>query len=261
MHIGGALRRQRAGVRTMHLAEILAATEMSTGLSRGGARDAARRPAAPQPRQGDADDPRQAARASASWTTGRRCATRARRSRRARWRRCPSSSSAWRRRSRAPAGRCTGRATAAEANAIVARRRARPTAREEVIKVKSLATDEIDLNEGLEARGRARDRDRPGGADRPARRRPAVAHPRARDPPEPRRDPRAVRAHDRRRAGPRLGGDGDRRGGAHAPAREVPLRAGGGQRRELRRRRDRHGRASSSPRATGACARRCPRCS
>jgi L-lactate dehydrogenase complex protein LldE len=27
MHIGGALRRQRAGVRTKHLAEILAATE------------------------------------------------------------------------------------------------------------------------------------------------------------------------------------------------------------------------------------------
>jgi L-lactate dehydrogenase complex protein LldE len=27
MHIGGALRRQRAGVRTMHLAEVLAATE------------------------------------------------------------------------------------------------------------------------------------------------------------------------------------------------------------------------------------------
>jgi L-lactate dehydrogenase complex protein LldE len=27
MHIGGALRRQRSGVRTMHLAEILAATE------------------------------------------------------------------------------------------------------------------------------------------------------------------------------------------------------------------------------------------
>ena len=27
MHIGGALRRQRAGVRTMHLAEILAARE------------------------------------------------------------------------------------------------------------------------------------------------------------------------------------------------------------------------------------------
>jgi L-lactate dehydrogenase complex protein LldE len=27
MHIGGALSRQRTGVRTMHLAEILAATE------------------------------------------------------------------------------------------------------------------------------------------------------------------------------------------------------------------------------------------
>jgi hypothetical protein len=27
MHIGGALRRQRAGVRTMHIAEILAAQE------------------------------------------------------------------------------------------------------------------------------------------------------------------------------------------------------------------------------------------
>jgi L-lactate dehydrogenase complex protein LldE len=27
MHIGGALRRQRAGVRTMHLAEVLAARE------------------------------------------------------------------------------------------------------------------------------------------------------------------------------------------------------------------------------------------
>jgi hypothetical protein len=27
MHIGGALRRQRAGVRTVHLAEILAAQE------------------------------------------------------------------------------------------------------------------------------------------------------------------------------------------------------------------------------------------
>jgi L-lactate dehydrogenase complex protein LldE len=29
MHIGGALRRQRAGVATMHLAEILARTEPS----------------------------------------------------------------------------------------------------------------------------------------------------------------------------------------------------------------------------------------
>jgi L-lactate dehydrogenase complex protein LldE len=30
MHIGGGLRRQRAGVRTVHLAEILASTEERT---------------------------------------------------------------------------------------------------------------------------------------------------------------------------------------------------------------------------------------
>jgi L-lactate dehydrogenase complex protein LldE len=32
MHIGGALHRQRAGVRTVHLAEILAATEQTASL-------------------------------------------------------------------------------------------------------------------------------------------------------------------------------------------------------------------------------------
>ena len=91
------------------------------------------------------------------------------------------------------------------------------------------------------ARARDRgDRDRPGGADHPARRRQAVAHPRPRDPLEPGRDQGAVRAHDRRGAGPRLGGDGDRRGRAQAPAREVPDRARRGLRRELRHRRDGH---------------------
>ncbi|GGS91924.1 Fe-S oxidoreductase [Planobispora rosea] len=35
MHIGGTLRRQRAGVRVMHLAEILAATEDDPGTGRG----------------------------------------------------------------------------------------------------------------------------------------------------------------------------------------------------------------------------------
>ena len=69
-----------------------------------------------------------------------------------------------------------------------------------MIKVKSLATDEIGLNEALALRGIAGDRDRSRRADRPARRRRAVAHPRPRDPPQPRRDRRAVRAHDRRRA-------------------------------------------------------------
>jgi L-lactate dehydrogenase complex protein LldE len=32
MHIGGALHRQRAGIRTVHLAEILASTEEAAGL-------------------------------------------------------------------------------------------------------------------------------------------------------------------------------------------------------------------------------------
>jgi Fe-S oxidoreductase len=35
MHVGGMLSRQRAGVRVMHLAEILASTEASEGESSG----------------------------------------------------------------------------------------------------------------------------------------------------------------------------------------------------------------------------------
>ena len=42
---------------------------------------------------------------------------------------------------------------------------------DEVVKVKSMATQEIGLNEDLAARGHRGDRDRPGRTDRPARRR------------------------------------------------------------------------------------------
>ena len=56
----------------------------------------------------------------------------------------------------------------AEANAIVASI-ARANHADEVIKVKSLLTDEIELNEALGARGHPRAGDRPRGADRPAR--------------------------------------------------------------------------------------------
>ena len=63
--------------------------------------------------------------------------------------------------------------------------------------MKSLTTDEIDLNDALAARRHPRARDRLRRADPPARRRLVVAHPRARDPPQPHRDPRPVRAHDR----------------------------------------------------------------
>ena len=50
------------------------------------------------------------------------------------------------------------------------------TGADEVVKVKSMATQEIGLNEALEAAGIAALRDRPGRADRPARRRRAVSH-------------------------------------------------------------------------------------
>ena len=68
----------------------------------------------------------------------------------------------------------------------------------EVVKVKSMATQEIELNEALAPGGHRRLGDRPRRADRPARPRPAVAHPRPGDPPQPGRDPR----HLHRRDGP-----------------------------------------------------------
>ena len=89
---------------------------------------------------------------------------------------------------------------AAEANAIVARLTSAAGARE-VIKVKSLATDEIGLNEALAREGIAAIGDRPRRADRPARRGPPVAHPRPRDPPQPRGDRGAVPRAPARRAG------------------------------------------------------------
>ena len=131
----------------------------------------------------------------------------------------------------------------AEANAIVASI-VRAHGTDEVIKVKSLATDEIGINEALEAAGHPRDRDRPRGADRPARpRRQAVAHPRARR--SIATGPRSGRCSSAR--SPRASRSGneatrDRRGRAAAPALEVPDRAGRGLGRELRDRRDRHDR-------------------
>ena len=117
---------------------------------------------------------------------------------------------------------------------------------DEVVKVKSMATQEIGLNEALAARGHRGLGDRPGRADRAARRRPAAPHPGAGDPPQPRRDPRDLPARDGQRRAGRRRDDltdepaGARRGGAAAPAGEVPARQGGGLRRQLRRRRDRH---------------------
>ena len=242
----------------MHLAEILAA-HVSARLPGGRARGAAERPAA------------------RATSARRRTTIRAKRLRRPElpdWEALREAGAAIKARAMATLPeqleRLEAAVTRAGGSALGARRRPRRTrssprspqahGAREVIKVKSLATDEIDLNEALAGARDRGDRDRPGRADHPARRRQAVAHPRAGDPPQPRGDQGAVRAHDRARAGPRLGGDGDRRGRAPAPAREVPDGAGRRVGRELRRSPRPARWASSSPRATGACARRCPRC-
>ena len=206
MHIGGALRRQRAGVRAMHLAEILAATERAPRAS---PPRLARRCGDTQlrrnMRQGDPDDPRQARCArSPSCPTGRQLREAGRAIKATRAGHLPGAARALEAAVQRAGGDVHWARDAAEANAIVGAHRRAPTAPSEVIKVKSLATDEIDLNE----------------APRRARRSQAIETDLAEliiqlagdkqshilvpgHPQEPRRDPRAVRAHDRRGRGAR----------------------------------------------------------
>ena len=82
---------------------------------------------------------------------------------------------------------------AAEANAIVAGWSREDGARE-VVKVKSLATDEIGLNDALGARASRRIETDLAELIVQLGRRPPVAHPRAGHPPQPRGDPRALPA-------------------------------------------------------------------
>ena len=130
-----------------------------------------------------------------------------------------------------------------EANAIVTRL-VQATGADEVVKVKSMATQEIGLNEALEAAGIAALRDRPRRAHRAARRRQAQSHILVPAIHQNRAEIREIFLRDdaRRRPGadrrPAAAGHGRPR----APARAVPPRPGGDQRRELRRRRDRHAR-------------------
>ena len=147
---------------------------------------------------------------------------------------------------------------AAEANAIVAGI-ARDHGAREVVKVKSLATDEIGLNDALAAAGHRGDRDRPRRADRPARRTTAPRTSSCRR--STATAPRSASCSSARSPGerPRLGAE------PLAEAARATCASGSSARRWRSAARTsawpRRARSAwSSPRATAACARRCPRC-
>ena len=146
----------------------------------------------------------------------------------------------------------------AEANAILADI-ASAHGSDEVIKVKSLATDEIELNDALAADGIARGGDRSRRAHRPARRRRAVAHPRPRDPPQPRARSASCSGARSTTRGSRRSRRARRGGAAHLRAKflSVPVGVSGANFAVA----ETGTSASSSPRATGGCARRSPRSS
>ena len=221
LHIGGALSRLRSGVRTAHLADILA--RRHEGASRPQRATALAEHAAPaQPRPRDQHDPRS--------SRARAVAERARLGGAPRGRRRASSAgccgtstgtcSSSRRRSSARAATSTGRATRAEAHAwSPSSSRADRRARRRQGQVADDGRDRAER--GARPRGHRRGRDRPRRADRPARGRGAVAHPRPGDPQEPRRDPRPL--SPRVRTARALGrAAGARRRRPRAPAREVP---------------------------------------
>ena len=163
MHIGGMLSRQRAGVRVLHLAEVLAATEggrgdrhvrRDAGVPHGGAGGAGRHPAARQP------GPRHRTRSGPSapaWsprsTTGRSSGWPARRSRTTR---CCTSTSTCCALEAALTARGATVHWARDAEEACADRRvggAQDHGVDEVVKVKSMVTQEIGLNEALAAEG------------------------------------------------------------------------------------------------------------
>ena len=150
MHIGGGLRRQRAGVRTLHLAEVLAST-MSFA-------DAARVTLADTQLRRNLGKATTAIRAKRAGVVGEV----------ADWEALRDAGAAIKDRAllrpagaaRAPGGvgrppraaSSTGRATARRPTRSSPGSRA-TTTRDEVVKVKSIATDEIGLNEALAAAG------------------------------------------------------------------------------------------------------------
>ena len=182
---------QRSWACRVHAAAGVGAPARRRAVPGRGPTRAGRHPAAAQPRPAP---PAPSAPSAPRWSprcrTGRSCARPARRSRPTTMARLDRAARQLEERGRPrAAARCTGPATrprpTGSSTGLV-----RATGADEVVKVKSMATQEIGLNEALDA-GRDRGlRDRPGRADRAARPRHAVAHPGARDPPQPRRDPR-----------------------------------------------------------------------
>ena len=152
-------------------------------------------------------------RSSPRWPTGRSCAPPARRSRTTCSPTSTSTSCSSRSSVTARGGTVHWARDAAEANRDRHRRSCAATGADEVVKVKSMATQEIGLNEALAAAGIAALGDRPRRADRAARRRPAEPHPGAGDPPQPHRDPRHLPARDAAASDP----GADRRAGASWP--------------------------------------------
>ena len=187
--------------------------------------------------------------------TGRRCATPARRSRPTSGAGCRSCWSSSRRPPPLPAPPCTGPATRPR-RAGSSPTWSGPPGADEVVKVKSMATQEIGLNEALEAAGiAAYETDLAElivqlADDTPSHILvPAIHYNRTADP-----------GHLRQRGCPTRRADltdepaGARRGGPRRTCGDVPVRPGRGLRRQLRRRRHRHARGASSPRATAGCA-------
>ena len=215
-----------------------------------------RHAAAAQPRHGHHDHPDQAgAGGRRARRTGRSCARRVGSSRSTPWPICRTTSPSWSPPSPPAAASCTGPATPPRPTGSSSTWSA-ANGVDEVVKVKSMATQEIGLNEALGSGGIAALGDRPGRAHRAAGPRHASPHPGAGDPPQPRRDPRHLPARDGRCRTPALTDEpaGARRGRPPAPA----ARSSCAPRSRSAARTSRSPRparsSSSSPRATAGCA-------
>ena len=188
MHIRGALHRQKTGVRTVHLAEILAGEEVramsGTALD---PRTAPTFPMAAQAAMGDAQmrkNVRHAtnviqakrARVVAEMPDWQELREAGKQIRQHTMRHLDFYLEQFERNCTAAGGVVHWARDAEEARRIVVGLVKAERARDEVIKIKSMTTEEIQLNTALEAAGVHAYRDGPGGADYSAGARPAIAY-------------------------------------------------------------------------------------